>query len=190
MTTSPFTILVDTKEQKPWTFTKIPGYKGQGILTVPCEWCSLGNSYGDYTIKGSESVTTKWRVSIERKSPSDLFSTILTRREQFLTEIEKLSVMEYAAVVVEANLSTMMSYFPPYWKKQGIPKSTQLNRQRSILASIQAWQLRYPTVRWWFLPRKYAQVWVYRLLDRFWRDCMGGKQEKSNPVSGVRRILL
>lgn len=192
MATSPFTILVDTREQRPWTFSKIPGYKGQGTLTVPCEWRSLGNGYGDYTILGAEHScpVTKWRISIERKSPGDLFSTILTRRQQFLTELVNLSNMEYAAVVVEANLSTVMSYFPPYWKKQNIPKDSQLNKQRQVLASIQAWQLRYPTVRWWFLPRKYAQVWVYRLLDRFYRECMGGKLIESSSISGVRRILI
>ena len=84
MATSPFTILVDTREQRPWTFKKIPGYKGQGTLNVPCEWQSLGNNLGDYTIKGADHPVTQWRVSIERKSGGDLFSTILNRRAQFI----------------------------------------------------------------------------------------------------------
>ena len=185
MTTSSFTILIDTLEKRPWKFQNIPGYKGQGTIKVPREWHSLGHGYGDYTIKGADSETCRWRLVVERKSPSDLFSTILSRRRRFLIELGNLNVMEYAAVVVEANLSTIMGYFPTYWKKQGLSVESQMDKQRQVLGSIQAWQLRYPNVRWWFLPRKYADTWVYRIFHRFWEDKM-----KDSRKSKVRGILL
>ena len=159
-------------EKRPWEFQDIPGYKGQGTIIVPREWHSLGNGYGDYTIKGAVSDTCRWRLSIERKSASDLYSTLLARRRQFEVELENLNKMEYAAVVVEANLGTILNYCPKYWEEQEISIESQLNKQRQVAASIQAWQLRYPTIRWWFLARKYCSIWVYRLLHRFWKEEM------------------
>lgn len=175
LTTSPFTILVDTREVKPWTFNNIPGYKGQGKIVVLRQWQSLGNGYGDYTLMEAESLTTKWRISIERKSLPDLFSTILSRRKQFVAELENLNKMEYAAVVVEAPLEKAISYFPPQWTELEISPDSQLSRQRSVIGSIQAWQLRYPMIRWWFLSRSYAEIWVYRLFHRFWEDKIQGE---------------
>lgn len=184
ITVSPFTILIDTHEVKPWKFQKIPGLKGQGNIVVPREWKSLGIGQGDYTIKGCVGEAGRWRVSIERKSLQDLYATILTRRRQFERELETLNCMEYAAVVVEANLSQVFSYQMPHWDEQKVPLEKRMARQRSVVGSIQAWQLRFPVVRWWFLPRylnklgekgkkikvPFAEVWVYRLLYRFWED--------------------
>lgn len=186
MSTSPFTILVDVNEKRPWRFGSIPGPKGQGTITVPWEWYNLGHGYGDYTIKGATSKTCRWRLSVERKSPSDLYGTVLSRRRQFVTELENLNKMEYAAVVVEANLMTILNYNPPYWDSQGLPKEARMNKQRQVLGSIQAWQLRYPNIRWWFLPRKYCPIWVYRLLNRFWMDKM--QVPTVSRIQAVRRF--
>jgi len=169
-TVSPFTILVDTMEKQPWTFREVPGEKGKGRTIVKTEWQSLGKGYGDYTIKGSESKNCRWRLSIERKSLTDLYSTILGRRRQFLNELVNLNEMEYAAVIVESELQRVYKFVPQHWKEQELSVETQLGRQRSVIGSIQAWQLRFPVVRWWFLPRKSAEVWAYRLLHRFWID--------------------
>lgn len=187
MAVSPFTILVDTKEKDPWQFSAVPGHRGEGILTVPREWHSLGSGYGDYTIKGANSKSTKWRIVIERKSLDDLFSTILSRRRQFEVELENLSKMEYAAVVTEADLSTVLNYRPHYWGECEMDLATQLKKHRQIVGSIQAWQLRYPVIRWWFLPREYAEIWVYRLFDRFWRDHI--HEQRPKQVGSVRAIL-
>ncbi len=85
-------------------------------------------------------------------------------------EASTLNDMEYAAVVVECNLSAVLMHTPRHWTENKVSTKDQLAMQRSVIGSIQAWQLRYPNVRWWFLPRKYADVWVYRLLNRFYED--------------------
>ena len=179
---SPFIILIDTKEKKPWLFENVPGHKGEGIIQVDWEWQSLGDGYGDYTIKGATNPITKWRLSIERKSIDDLFSTILSRRRRFEVELENLDSMEYAAVVVEASLHKVLSYRPKYWNEKQLPLDNQMSKHRQVIGSIQAWQLRYPNIRWWFLPRKHAETWVYRLLARFHKDRMQS--------CSVRSILL
>ena len=173
---SPFTILIDTRETHPWLFKDIPGLKSQGQIVVPTERHGLGTRLGDYTIDGAISLRSQWRISIERKSLNDLFSTILSNRDGFEEELENLNIMEYAAVVVEAPLEQVVSHIPQYWIEEEISPDKQLTKQRVVLGSIQAWQLRYPTVRWWFLSRSYAEIWVYRILHRFWEDRLKGKE--------------
>jgi len=176
-TTSPFTVLIDTREGDPWTFSKVPGYKGEGRLKVKHEWHNLGHHRGDYTIKeAATDADCRWRLSIERKSISDLYSTILSRRRQFITELKMLNSMEYAAVVVENSLINVLNYTMEHWKLHNTPEETRFKRRRSVAGSIQAWQLRYPTIRWWFLPRVAAQTWVYRLMHKFWVEVMGGRK--------------
>ena len=172
---SPFTILIDTREVHPWLFKDIPSSRGQGNILVPCKWCSLGHHSGDYTIEGMECPETRWRLSIERKALDDLFSTILSRRDNFIKELENLNKMEYAAIVVEAPLEQIITYHPQYWEDKKFSPDSQLGKQRQVIGSIQAWQLRYPGIRWWFLSRGYCEIWAYRLFNRFWEDRIKGK---------------
>jgi len=172
VTVSPFTILVATNEQKPWEFTGIPGKSGQGRMIIKKKWHNLGKSNGDYTIEGAENSDGTLRISIERKSLADLYQTVLSERERFVRELEQLNAMEYAAVIVEAQLNQVMSYMPKYWAENGVSMRDRLAKQRSVLGSIYAWQFRYSTIRWWFTPRRYASVLCYRLLDRFYQEKM------------------
>ncbi len=172
VTVSPFIILRDRKEQTPWKFTGIPGAAGQGQMVVKWEWYTMGTGNGDYSIKGAINGDGTPRISLERKSLNDLYGTILNGRGRFERELLQLNDMEYAAVIVEANLADVMSYRPNYWYENKVSMEAQLAKQRSVMGSIYAWQFRYPTIRWWFLPRRYAAVLAYRLLDRFYREKM------------------
>ena len=172
VTVSPFDILVDTQEKNPWKFTGIPGKAGQGRMLVKWHWYSMGTGNGDYSIKGAINGDGTPRVSLERKSLSDLYGTILSNRDRFVRELEQLNCMEYAAVIVEANLDSVMNFVPPWWKEKELSLDQQLAKQRSVLGSFYAWQFRYPTIRWFFTPRKYAAVLAYRLLERFYEERM------------------
>lgn len=169
VTVSPFDIAIDTREQKRWMFNNIPGNKGQGTILVKYEWISLGQSNGDYSIRGFH-IAGKPRISIERKSLSDLYSTILSERTRFVRELEQLNSMEYAAVIVEAPMEKVLTYCPKYWKDNNISVESQLSKRRSVMGSIYAWQLRYPTVRWWFVSRRYCPILCYRLLSVFFEE--------------------
>ena len=171
VTVSPFDILIDTREQKRWKFVGIPGNKGQGIILVKCHWYCLGLGNGDYSIKGYIKHDGTPRVSIERKALSDLYSTILSNRNNFVREIEHLNSMEYAAIIVETSgLDKVMTYLPHYWKTENISVESQLSKRRTVMGSIYAWQYRYPGVRWWFVPRKIAPIVCYKLLARFYEE--------------------
>ncbi len=170
VTSSPFTIIIDTSEQKPWHFRGISGKSGEGQIMVKTVWQSMGTGNGDYGIVGAFNSDGTPRVSIERKSLSDLYGTILSRRPNFVKELENLQEMEFAAVVVEANFGDVMDYHPSHWDDMGYDIDRRAGIQRSVLGSIYAWQFRYPNIRWWFLPRRYAATVAYRMLDRFYQE--------------------
>lgn len=87
------TILVDTREQKPYTF---PGY--------PVERTALPTA--DYTIKGFET-----EILVERKSVSDFLGCIFSDR--FQRELERMADCRIAQLVIEGNLYKLEHH---HWK--------------------------------------------------------------------------
>lgn len=156
---APFTVVIDTREQLPWDFAGIPADAHQGgdpagCVVVPVVVGTLGA--GDYSVQGWES-----RVAVERKSAADLVGTIGQGRDRFERELERLAVMDFATVVVEAELSELKLNPPPHSQLQF----------KTITRSVQAWQQRYPRVHWMFLPgRRAAMLWGYRVLERWVKE--------------------
>lgn len=161
---APFTLVIDTREQLPWDFADIPADAHQGgpaggcvvvpVVVVPVVVGTLGA--GDYSVQGWES-----RVAVERKSAADLVGTIGQGRDRFERELERLAVMDFATVVVEAELSELKLNPPPHSQLQF----------KTITRSVQAWQQRYPRVHWMFLPgRRAAMLWGYRVLERWVKE--------------------
>lgn len=77
-------VVIDTREKKPYWFAK-----------------SVVKSLktGDYSIEGLED-----RVTAERKSHQDCFSSMGLVRPRFQREMERMAEFEYAAVVIESTL--------------------------------------------------------------------------------------
>lgn len=87
MATEPITVLVDTREQKPWQFT--PGLFQAERATLQT---------GDYSVKGIES-----RMRLERKSIGDLVGTVISDWIRFRKELYRLAFFDVAAIVVEGT---------------------------------------------------------------------------------------
>jgi ERCC4-type nuclease len=85
------TILVDTRENVPWTFSR----------DVVVERRKL--DAGDYTTADLVGV-----VAIERKSADDFVDTLARGRERFMREVRTLANMRAAWVIVEADLHRML----------------------------------------------------------------------------------
>lgn len=80
---------------------------------------------------------------------------------RFIKELERLAAMDFAGVVVEATLETIMT---------APPVRSRVN-PRSIFASIIAWQQRFTRVHWYFAgSREVGEAITIRVLDRFWRE--------------------
>lgn len=79
-------ILVDTREQKPWTF---PGWAVRHKAL----------KYGDYSIAGYET-----QFCIERKSVADLFHSFTTTRERMIKRLEGMGKIKCSSLIVEGDV--------------------------------------------------------------------------------------
>ena len=87
------TVVVDTREQEPYHFD--PDSVTVTRRALPA---------GDYPLEGWEDA-----VAVERKTLEDLVGTVIRSRKRFRKEVERLAEFEAACVVVEANLSDILT---------------------------------------------------------------------------------
>jgi ERCC4-type nuclease len=158
----PYTVIVDTREQAPFTFLNMPAYKQdlpsdkkdrKGILLVDVKKVALKT--GDYSIEGMED-----EVAVERKSLEDLFNCVGNDRTRFEKQLERLSQLKRACIMVEGDWNAVI----------GGVKHSELTGKH-ILSSVIAWQQDYfPTIHWWFPSTKLtAERFTFRILDRYWK---------------------
>lgn len=151
--TVPFTVVIDTREQRPFEFAGLTSdaRHGRRPLVVPTTVGTLGQ--GDYSLVGLSDT-----VAVERKSHADLVGTLSQGRERFERELERLAGLLWAAVVVEADWAQVLA---------GHDRS-RLN-PKTVHRSVIAWQQRYPSIHWWFCTdRRLAEVTTFRILERWW----------------------
>lgn len=140
------TIIIDTREQRPFTFDAINPAPKTLITTLKT---------GDYSVLGYEG-----KVCVERKSLKDLFGSCGNGRSRFENEIMRMAEFEYAAIVAECDWQSILRCPPRH--SQLLPKT--------ILASVIAWQQRFG-VHFWACPnRAFAEKLTYRILERYYRD--------------------
>lgn len=158
--TCPFVVLIDAQEKHPFAFQQITGVNGVPML-VPTQWKALGAARGDYSILGHEGC-----VHVERKALEDAHSTILgwgDRRERFEAELENLSSMDTAAVVLECSFEELIATAPQHGKRTASENAKTLFRQ------VLAWQQDY-RAPWIFAGnRQLAELATFRILERYWR---------------------
>lgn len=162
-------IVVDTREQLPFTFEGLTCDKadGGGPLMVPT--LRAGLPTGDYSLAGYEE-----QVAVERKGISDLFGTLGQGRDRFERELARLAAMQFAAVVVEATLPEILASPPPF---------SELN-PKTIVRSVMAWQQRFTRVHWWFAgPRRLAEAVTFRVLERFLKERLAEAQTHTEEAS-------
>ena len=81
-----FRIVIDTREQAEYSFA--------------CESVRRKLDAGDYSVDGLEE-----HVAVERKSLADFTRTVIHDFQRFATELDQLSQMTHACIVVEADLA-------------------------------------------------------------------------------------
>lgn len=89
--TNNFTIIVDTREQQPWTFES---------FTV----ANRKLDTGDYSVEGLENI-----LCIERKKSSSEFANNIVE-SRFKDVIERMSNMKYSFLLLEFNLEDLLIY--------------------------------------------------------------------------------
>lgn len=165
---TPFTILIDQRENLPFRFFGIKsdanqGYRELAVATKPAHLTT-----GDYTIEGYQSL-----VCVERKSLDDIYGTIGQRRELFEAEHDRMAGLSAACVVIEADWDTILNK-PPLMSK--------LN-PKVIWRTAISWSIRYG-VPWYAMPhRAAAELWTFRFLEMFHRQ----QQHRNNPTPVSKR---
>jgi len=158
----PRAVLIDRRAKAAYSFTGFrtdvrQGNKPLRVLTRIVDLLS-----GDYSLVGLQD-----QIAVERKELIDLFNTIGQSRDRFHRELERLSRLTFAAVVVEAEWSTILDH---------PPENSRLS-PKTIFRSVIAWQQLFPTVAWWFVPgRRPAEIVTFRILEWFARR--GQNKEK------------
>lgn len=148
-------MLVDRREKTPYLFQGLRAGSKRAYrpLIVPWEWAHLET--GDYSIRGYED-----RVTIERKSLEDLYSTLSGHRKRFEREHERMREIEFKAVVIEASWEKILRQ-PP--KKSGL-------KPASVFGTYASWRVKYG-VPWEAMEdRRLAEKTVFRLLERWWNN--------------------
>jgi ERCC4-type nuclease len=137
-------ILIDTREQQPFSFTRYEVATEPATLPV-----------GDYSLPGFED-----RVAVERKALEDLISCLMgSNRDRFERELYRGRHYDLFAVVVEATLSDVL---------RGHYRSGM--KAHAALQSIIAFQVRYRVPFVWAGNRKGAEYITYSLLSKYLRE--------------------
>lgn len=108
-----FTIIVDTREQKPWVFDN----SKLGTLKT-----------GDYSIEGYED-----RIGIERKSTDDFAQSIGKGRTRFMKEMERAKRIKHFCIIIEGSWYDL---FVGNYRAQTLPASA-IGTAMSIMAKYQ-----------------------------------------------------
>lgn len=134
-----FTIIIDSREQKPYKFLK---YKTE-ILAL---------SEGDYSIKGFEN-----EFALERKSLSDFVSSITSGRSRFEKEIIRAKKnLKYFAVIIESN-------FNDIWNKR---LYSRINRA-AIINTALFWSVKY-NIPFFFVSNRSQGKYAVKTLCEAW----------------------
>jgi ERCC4-type nuclease len=90
------TILVDTREQLPFEFLNVPNW----IEKTKKKKLDVG----DYSIEGMED-----QIALERKTLTDLITTLMQHRKRFFKLCEKLAKYRWRALLIEATYEDVKS---------------------------------------------------------------------------------
>lgn len=165
---TPFTILIDTAEQMPFSFTGFYEHtfnskngtrnKVQHDLVVRTKDEHIpikGTRQSmDYSIEGLQD-----EFAIERKSLSDLVGTLTKGRERFVRKLEAIQDYKFSAVLVEESWNYFVNC-----------NDFTLKTRKTVMRSIVAFQSRYKT-QWHFAgSRREAERWALRISERYWLD--------------------
>jgi len=142
---SNFIVVIDSREQQPYTF--------QNIKPEPPETIRRGLKTGDYSISGLEN-----KICIERKSLIDLFGSVGTGRIRLEAEFERMQSFDYAALVIESDLSSIFTN-PPGRSKMN-PKA--------VFRTLISWSIKYNVCIWPCWNREAAERVTYLLLKSFY----------------------
>lgn len=119
-----FTIVIDTREQKPYNF--------YGVEVV-----HSALKTGDYSVEGFEH-----RIAVERKSLNDLANTLGRGRARFKREIDRAQEFDRFVVVIEADRHQVEAYRD----EKSCPSYYSQIHPNAVLGTVDKWPGKYPVL--------------------------------------------
>ena len=151
MKVNDFVIVVDSREKNPYLFETMSIDKK--LYRIPPVRRCLPS--GDYSILGYES-----EISLERKSVSDFIRSITYERKRFEREIEKLTKIRRALVLVEGRFSDVIL-------SGGGVKS--LINSESITGTVASWYVRYGIPFYFVAGREESEKFCFKILSKYYK---------------------
>jgi len=103
-------VLVDTREQYPFDFSRFPNWiaeeKRQALKA------------GDYSVEGMETL-----LVLERKTLTDLITTVIQQRERFFKLCEKMAKYRWRALLIEASYEDVKSPYGEEYNTSAHPNA-------------------------------------------------------------------
>ena len=81
------------------------------------------------------------------------------RRTRFIKELERMSEMDYCAIVIESSFSSFTK--PPLFSRMN---------PHSAIMSLVAWSIRYVVCIYFADKRAYGNWLTFRILEKFWKE--------------------
>jgi ERCC4-type nuclease len=151
---SDFIIIIDSREQRPYDFQNIKPESPETIIQ--------GLNTGDYSVVGLED-----KICCERKSISDLFSSVGSGRKRFENEMVRMSEFDYAALIIESSLAGI--FMCP-------PGRSRMNT-KAVFRTLISWSIKYNVHVWPMWDRESAEKVTYLILKKYWDNSIKAEIE-------------
>jgi ERCC4-type nuclease len=91
-------VIIDSREKAPFEFKELNNWIGGTVRN--------GLRVGDYSVEGMERV-----LRLERKTLTDLITTLMQNRKRFFRACEALARFRYSAILIEATYEDVKSFY-------------------------------------------------------------------------------
>jgi ERCC4-type nuclease len=144
------TVVVDTREQNPFDFTRFEGW----FASVEHRALKLG----DYSIAGLEDICV-----IERKDLTDLVHSCTATRSVFIDRLKRMSSYPHRLLVVTAALSQVKSPYP-----QGAANPNRIFQ--SLIALLAGWSVPFLCTETHALGEEAVASYLYQVHLYHWLE--------------------
>jgi ERCC4-type nuclease len=120
---------------------------------------------GDYSLEGFETM-----LAVERKNHSDAWGCLTEGRKRFERCLERLSLMDRAAIVIESSMAEFV--IPP-------PQIKRVNAA-TAMGSYISWSTKYRIPVYFAENRQWAERVTLRILAAYYKHCAGGSNDNRN----------
>ncbi len=143
-------VLIDTREQNPFSFARFGGWFA-GIQKKPLK-------LGDYSVDGLEEV-----CAVERKHLSDLVHSFTVERSTFVSRLRQMRTYPQRLLVITAALSQVKSPYP--YSAVSPNKITQ-----SLVAALAGLQVPFLCVETHELGEEIVASYLYQVFLYHWLE--------------------